>query len=234
MEKISRYFIISVFLLVFAGSASAQDTLNFPLNMRVGFDIANPVVSLIKKDISGYEGFVAIDLNEKMAAVIEGGYLDFKYSQYNYNYFSKGTFFRIGVDFNSMQPKQALGKYYAGIGLRYGFTVFNQEVKGFVYENYWGSKSTDINSKNYSAHYIEVLPGIRTEVFKNFSMGWCIRLRMLVYSSTGKDLRPLFLPGFGNGSKSFSEGFNYYLIWQIPYKNRTVITKVPVPVNLVE
>jgi hypothetical protein len=227
MKRISRYF-ISIFFLIVAVSVSAQDTLNIPLNLRMGIDIFNPVMSLINKDISGWEGFVATELSEKLATVIEAGYLDYKYSQYNYNYFSKGTFFRLGVDINSMQPKKALGKYYAGIGLRYGFTVFRQEVNGLKHENYWGSATADVPSENYSAHFIEVLPGIRSEVFKNFSMGWTIRLRMLLYTNTGKDFRPLFLPGFGNGVKNFSQGFNYYLTWQIPYKNKTVITRKPV------
>jgi hypothetical protein len=233
MKRILKYF-INVFLLTCTVSVSAQDTLDIPLYLRMGIDIAYPVMSLINKDISGGEGFLAVDINEKMSAVLEAGQIDYKYSQYNYNYSSKGTFFLMGMDFNSMQPKQALGKYYAGIGLRYGFSVFNQEVKGFVHENYWGSVTMDINSEKYSAHFIEVLPGIRTEVFKNFSMGWSIRLRILLNTSTGKDLRPVFLPGFGNGGKTFSRGFNYYLIWQIPYKSKTVITKVPVLVNPTE
>jgi hypothetical protein len=232
--KIILKFFISGFLWVIVVSVSAQDTLNIPLNLRFGIDIANPVISMIKKDISGWEGFVSMDINEKIAGVIEAGNLDFKYSQYNYNYSSNGTFFRMGIDVNSMKPKTALGKYYAGIGLRYGISFFNQEVTGLTHENYWGIATTDINSEKYSAHFIEVLPGIRSEIIKNFSMGWSIKLRMMMYSSTGKDLRPAFLPGFGNGGKTFSQGFNYYLIWQIHYKNKTVVTKPPVLIESTE
>jgi hypothetical protein len=233
MKKILKYF-ISFFLLAGFVSVSAQDTLNIPLNLRIGFDLFSPAMSLVNKNIKGAEGFMAVDLNDKLAVVFEGGHTDYKYSQYNYNYFSKGTFFRLGVDINSMQTKMALGKYYAGIGLRYGFTVFRQEIIGLEHENYWGITIVDIPSKNYSAHFIEVLPGIRSEIFKNISLGWTIRLRMLLSIGTGKDLKPVYLPGFGNGGKTFSQGFNYYLIWQIPYKNRKVITRPPVIVNQTE
>lgn len=227
MKTISGYF-ISVFLLIKVVSTSAQDTLNIPLSIRMGVDLANPVMSLLNKDVTGFEAFTAIDLSEKVAAVLEAGHLDFKYSQYNYNYFAKGTFFRLGIDINSMKPKSAIGKYYAGIGVRYGLTFFSQEVKNLEHVNYWNTVTTDIPLHNYSAHFIEVNPGIRSEVFKNFSMGWTIRLRMLLYTNTGNDLRPVYLPGFGNAGKTFSKGFNYYLIWNIPYKNKTVITRPPV------
>jgi hypothetical protein len=233
MKKILKYF-ISLLLLAGSISASGQDTLSIPLNLKIGVDVFNPLMSLVNKNISGLEGFAGVDINENMTAVFEGGYLDYSYSQYNYSYGSKGNFFRIGVDFNSMKPKIALGKYYAGIGIRYGFSVFQQETKELEHENYWGKAYSNISSKNYSAHFIEVSPGIRSEVFKNFSMGWNIKLRILLYSSTEKDLRPLYLPGFGNSTKSFSKGFNYYLVWNIPYKNKRVITKPPVIVEPAE
>lgn len=227
-KKKTSGFFISIFFLVNIIAVSAQDTLNITLNIRVGIDIANPVRSFINDDITGLEGYISYDLNEKLAPVFEAGFIDFKYSQYNYNYSAKGTFFRLGVDLNSMKPKTAIGKYYAGIGVRYGVTFFNQEVKGLQHENYWSISTADIPSRNYSAHFLEVLPGIRAEVFTNFSMGWTVRLKMLIHSGTGKDLRPVYLPGFGNAGKTFTQGFNYYLIWSIPYKNRIVITKPPV------
>jgi hypothetical protein len=48
---------------------------------------------------------------------------------------------------------------------------------------------------------------------------------MLLYTGTGKDFRPVYFPGFGNGTKTFSAGLNYYIIWNIPYKKINAILK---------
>jgi hypothetical protein len=48
---------------------------------------------------------------------------------------------------------------------------------------------------------------------------------MLLYSGTGKDLRPVNFPGFGNGTKTFSTGISYYIVWNIPYKKINAIIK---------
>jgi hypothetical protein len=60
-------------------------------------------------------------------------------------------------------------------------------------------------------------------------MGWNISMRMMLYSGTGKDLKPIYLPGFGNAQKNISAGVNYYLVWSIPYKKIRVILKKEEP-----
>jgi hypothetical protein len=66
-------------------------------------------------------------------------------------------------------------------------------------------------------------------------MGWSITLKKLIYSGTGKDLRPIYLPGFGSGANSFSTGIGYFFTWSIPYKTIRVkmkIEKEPEPEDL--
>jgi hypothetical protein len=71
---------------------------------------------------------------------------------------------------------------------------------------------------SHAAHFVEVSPGIRTELFRNFAIGFTVRLRILIYAGTSADLKPIDIPGYGNGTKRFSPGLNYYIIWSIPYK----------------
>ncbi|NMC39418.1 MAG: hypothetical protein GYA41_13945, partial [Bacteroidales bacterium] len=68
----------------------SQDTIIFPLKFRTGVDITGPVISFSDKERLSLEGFLSLDRNEKMAYVIEGGYLKYKYSQYNYVYQTSG------------------------------------------------------------------------------------------------------------------------------------------------
>ncbi|MBS1231460.1 MAG: hypothetical protein H6R35_298 [Bacteroidetes bacterium] len=224
MRRIFAYF-ISLQLLFSGGSLIAQDTVMFPLKIRVGFDIAGPGIYMTDKNNLSLEGYISYDGNEKRTYVIEAGFLNYKYSQYNYDYRSKGVFTRIGVDFNLLKPEMSMGKYWAGIGLRYGLSVFNSETPLFKYENYWGTVTSSIPSRTRTGHFFEIAPGVKTELFRNFSMGWTIRLKLLISGGGGKDLRPIYFPGYGNGGDRTTAGFSYFITWNIPYKIKTVITK---------
>lgn len=201
-----------------------QDTVMFPLKIRAGVDIAGPGIYAGNKDNLSLEGYISFDRNEKTSYVFEAGYLDYKYSQYNYSYKSNGVFARLGADFNMLNPSSSAGKHWAGIGLRYGIGIFKAETPSYEYNNYWGSITSSIPSRASTGHFIEVVPGVRTELFRNFSMGWNIRLKLLIAGGGGKDLRPIYFPGYGNGGKRTAAGITYYISWNIPYKTKRVIT----------
>ena len=224
MRRISAYF-ISLLIFLHTGNLIAQDTVLFPLKIRAGIDIAGPGIYLSDKNNLSMEGYFSFDKSEKMAYVLEAGYLNYKYSQYNYDYTSKGVFARLGVDFNLLKPGTSPGKYWAGIGLRYGMSLFNSETLSFQHENYWGTVTSSIPSKKAMGHFIEVAPGVKTEIFRNLSMGWTIRLKLLISGGGGSDLRPIYFPGYGNGGKRTAAGISYFITWNIPYKTKTVITK---------
>lgn len=122
------------------------------------------------------------------------------------------------MDFNLLKPENALGKYYAGIGLRYGLSIFTSKVPSFSVTNYWGTTSGSISKSTNLAHFIEFSPGIRTELFPHVEIGWTISLRFMLYSNTGSNLKAIYVPGFGNATKIFSPGINYYILISIPYK----------------
>jgi hypothetical protein len=218
MKRILTYFIS---ILVFSGTLNvyAQDTILYRPRVNIGADLFGPGYYLVDKNILSIEGYISADFDTNKAAVVEIGYLDYKYSQYNYDFLSNGYFIRLGINFNTLSPETSQGgKYFAGIGLRYGLSIFTAETPYMKGENYWGIVESYAPSKTSAAHFLEILPGIRTEIFSNVSLGWVIRLRFLVYSGTGKDLKSVYIPGYGNGTKNFSPGINYYLVFSIPYK----------------
>lgn len=234
MQRISVYIISILFVLLCCiPEAKAQDeppdTVIIPLKIRAGIDLAGPAVYLYDNDNLNIEGFVSADLNAKTGIFIGMGYSNFKYSQYNYEYLSNGYFLKAGVDFNILKPETSIGKYWAGIGLRYGLSLYTSEIPSFEHESYWGTTITTIPPESYMGHYLEVSPGFRAEVFNNFSMGWSVNLRRLIYSGTGKDIRPIYFPGFGTGDKTVGFGFNYFLTWNIPFKKISVQIKQEEP-----
>jgi Domain of unknown function (DUF6048) len=209
--------------------AHSPDTILIPLKIRVGLEVSGPAIHYSDKNILNEEAYVSVDLDEKHSAFLAVGYLNYKYSQYNYSYLNHGSFVRIGMDFNLLKADKSLGKYWAGIGLRYGLSRFISETPSFEKEDYWGTTSSSIPQKISWGHFIEASPGVRAEIFNHFSIGWSVSLRMLLHSGTGKDLRPVYFPGFGDGTKTITTGMSYYIVWNIPYKKINVILKKPPP-----
>lgn len=230
MRRISAYIISPLLILIsYATKIQAQDTIPIPLKIKIGLEVSGPAIYFTNKNILNTEGYFSIDLNERISPVIGAGYLNYKYSQYNYEYLNKGYFVRAGADINLLKPEKSLGKYWVGLGLRYGISRFSSEVPSYTFRNVWDTVTSSIPTRTNWGHFIEASPGVRAEVFKNFSIGWSISLRMLLYTGAGKDLRPIYFPGFGAGSKRFSSGLSYFLVWNIPYKKITVITKKQTP-----
>ncbi len=230
MRRISAYF-ISIQAAIFFSllTAAGQDTLFIPLKIHAGIEAIGPVTYFIDKQILRTEGYVSADLNEKLGVAFETGYLDYNYSQFNYTFLNKGFFIRTGVDFNLLKPKKSLGKYWAGIGLRYGLSHYQWEVPEFRQSNYWGDFTSSIAPAKSWGHFIEASPGMRAEIFSNFSMGWSVSLRMLLSSGSSGGLKPIYFPGFGDAEKRFSTGFRYFFVWSIPYKKIRVIIRKPEP-----
>jgi len=225
-----RYF-ISIILVIsgWVCKLQAQDTIIFPLKFRVGFDIAGASKYFYDKEKANLEAYFSADLNEKRSAIFIIGRSDYTYSlnrdetfrMYRFN--SKGFYLKSGIDINMFSPKKAAGKYSLGVGLRYGITNYTYSVPEINFDNYWGNYQTSIPKNRAWAHYIEVTPAIRAEIFKNINLGWSVSLRKMISAGTGKNMKPIYLPGYGDTSKSFGFGINYFIIWNFPYKDKRVI-----------
>lgn len=229
MKRISGYFISLLAALTLSLPGISQDTLDIPLKIRIGLEVTGPAIWFAEKNILNTEAYLSADLNEKRSVMLGAGFLDYRYSQYNYDYRNKGFFVRTGMDFNLLATQKANGIYWAGIGLHYGLSRFTSETPYFQKDNYWGTVISAIDTKKSWGHFVEVAPGVRAEVLRNFSIGWTMSMRLLLYNGSDKNLRPIYFPGFGNGGKKVSSGINYFLIWNIPYKRIRVIIKPEEP-----
>ncbi|NMC41305.1 MAG: hypothetical protein GYA43_09065 [Bacteroidales bacterium] len=221
--KRTYVFSISILLQLIIFSASGADTLIFPLKIRAGVDLFGPGYRIADKNNISLEGLLIIDRDTSFSWVFSAGHQKYSFSQYNYEYSAKGLFFKAGAEINAISPLVSRGKYFAGAGIRYAVSFYTYETPFISSGNYWGEVHNSIGKTSRAAHFLEASPGIRTEVFKNIMIGWSVHLRLLIYSGTGKNLRPVYIPGYGNGTKSFSPGLSYYLIWSIPCKTEKII-----------
>ncbi len=231
MKRISVFFTELILIIVFGSiSVRAQDTVYVPLKIRTGIEVSGPVrYFLFDKNILTTEGNLLVDISEKHSVMFGGGFADYKYSHDNYEYVANGTYLKAGMDFNLLGAKKAQGKFFTGIGIHYGIARFNSAVPLFRTENYFGPVESNIPNRRGIVNFAEAIPSVRAELFKNLSIGWNINIRVILRTSTGNDLKALYLPGFGNASKKVNTSLSYFITWNIPYRTKRVIILPPAP-----
>ncbi len=82
-----------------------------------------------------------------------------------------------------------------------------------------------VSGKEYSgltASWIEVVGGVKAELFDNLFLGFSTRLNYLVSNKKPENFDNLFIPGFNRTYEGkFGVGFNYSLSYFIPlYKSK--------------
>jgi len=203
----------------------SQDTVTIPLHFRAGFDVSGPVLHLLNNDLNSYGVLASLDLNQAISLNAGLRYTTFSSVEYNYNYSSRGASVVIGADYNFMKPKTAQGKFNAGIGLRYGLSFYSQEASDIKYTNKWGEGVSSMPLSHHTGHFLEITPGVRTELFNGVTIGWNVYMRLLISAGAGKDLNPIRMPGFGDATSRMTTGAEYYVSFSIPYKKIKVIIK---------
>jgi hypothetical protein len=230
-----RYIISIIFVATgWVCKLQAQDTIIFPLKYRVGFELIGASKYFYDKDRANLETYFSVDLDEKRSAILIAGRSNYTYSRQRdesfmmYNFNSKGFYLKTGIDFNMFKPQKAAGKYSLGVGFRYGITNYSYDFPEINFENYWGNYQTSIPKNRTWAHYLEATPAIRAEIVKNLSLEWSVGIRKMLSTGTGKDMKPIYLPGYGNGTKSLDFALSYFIIWNFSYKDKRVIILPPI------
>jgi len=222
MAKKTCIFFISLLLLA-GGRAVSQDTVTVPLHIRAGFDLSGPVVKLINNELISYGVLASADMNSALSLSAGLRYSSFHRQQHNYDFSSRGTSIVAGVDYNFIKSNTAQGKHYAGIGLRYGLSIYGEEASMIKYTNEWGAGETSLPLSHHAGHFLEITPGVRTELFPGVTIGWNLYMRLMISAGAGKDLKPVWMPGYGAATRGMTTGAEYYISISIPYKKIRVI-----------
>ena len=189
--------------------------------IRVGMDLTRPFQYLwVKGNRYGYEFTADMELWPNLFPVFETGYDIMKIETQYINYTGQGTYSRIGIDYNLLEAKSVEEKDIFYIGLRYGFTIANQQVNQYMIDSYWGQTTGNFANQSYFAHWGEILLGIKGEIFHNFYMGWTVRGKVRL-SHTDLGMPPeYFIPGYGDAEKKFTLDFTYSVFYNIPWDFR--------------
>ena len=180
-----------------------------------------------------YNGtYIGVDLYGIGSKILGGDFMSSDtWSETGIHYKSKAApFFRIGVDYNTMAKKKEKNSYlYAG--LRYAFSSFKYDVSTLpandpiwgdvignpsLEDDYWGGSVpfSHLGMKG-SVQWLEIVLGVKVRIYKNFNMGWSVRMKYKTKASIGEYGAPWYVPGYGK-YKSNNMGITYSLIYKLP------------------
>lgn len=219
---------ISILVLTVSLSVNAQEDkekdsikLQNKFGLRVGADISRPIISAFNDDLKGIEIVADYRLNNRLFIATELGFYDRTTDEDYINFNSKGSYAKLGVNYNLYQNWGNMSnEIFAGI--RYGYSSFSQTLNSYSpnYEgNYFPTYTVDANTKfsSLNAHWLELVTGIKVEVFNNLYLGTSVSLKKMISQKQPENFKNLYIPGFERvylNDTGF--GFNYTVSYLIP------------------
>lgn len=239
-------FFIS-FLWVFGQAAFSQDkaaqkdavvqndSVVYPeqFGIRVGVDLSKPIRSLIDENYKGFEILGDMRIYEDYYLAAEFGNERFLYDEANLQIESKGSYFKIGADYNAYNNWLGMENIIF-VGLRYGFATFNETLKEYtIYSSssYFEPDVRVINKefKDLTASWLEFQFGIKAEVLHNVYLGIHAELKRRLSQQTPPNISNVYIPGFHKtyeGSK-FGVGWGYSISYMIPIYSKKQNKELP-------
>jgi Domain of unknown function (DUF6048) len=239
MRHISRYF--CSFLLLCSISVFAQekpkDTIAQPVKsdrygIRVGVDLHRLSRSFYDDGFKGLEIVGDYRLTKKMYIAAELGNVDYTVHDAQLDFTTKGNYLKIGFDYNAYENWLDMENMIY-VGLRYGISGFSQNLNSYkIYDNsgYFDEVTMSPNTKysGLTAHWIEVVGGVKAEVFDNLFIGFSFRLNNLISDKKPAGFDNLYLPGFNRTyDGKFGVGFNYTVSYFIPFYKKQAAIPAP-------
>lgn len=195
----------------------------YPLfnGVTIGVNIWDPVMRALGQEYGLVDFSAEVDLYNRFFPAVEIGLgaanatPDFG----NFTYKSPmSVFMKVGGGYNFLHGKNADYKLIGGF--RIGFSSFNYEiVDAEVGSDYWDDYNDfNILDQHSAALWGELNLGVKVRVYRDFSMGWMLRIQRMFTCSHSEYSTPGYIPGFGKSSAGINGSF--YLYYTIPLKSK--------------
>ncbi|MCR9183452.1 MAG: DUF6048 family protein [Flavobacteriaceae bacterium] len=228
MKHIFLSFISLLFFVPFSKAQTTSETTNDTLvhkekfGLRVGIDLFKPARTLFDEDYSGFEIMGDYRVYKNYYAALELG--NEQKTTFDDNLTSKGdgSYFKLGFDYNAHNNWAGLNNMIFA-GLRYGLSSFSQELIEYQIATVAPFFPPDIRTEpivfdGLTVHWVEVIVGIKTEIFNNLYLSLNLQLKNRVSETKPENFDNLFIPGFGRTyeNSKFGAGFGYGVSYLIP------------------
>ena len=201
--------------------------------LRVGADLYKIARSFYDDDYKGFEITADYRYSKRIYIAGELGNENKTTDEPQLNFTTKGSFFKLGADYNMYENWLDMENMIT-IGARYGFSSFSQKLNSYKIYNanpYFADDSNFINDSRefngLSAHWLEIVAGVKAEILNNVFLGFSLRLNYLLTQKEPNDFENLYIPGYNRTyDGKFGVGFNYSISYFIPLYKKQNLPKV--------
>lgn len=194
--------------------------------LRFSFDIAKPVINLLQDTRRSYEFAIDYYYRNEVYLALEGGFGSAGYHYPDLNYDTRNAFLRAGFDKTLIKRIGNADWDMAFFGLRYALAPIHRDVATYtIGDSVWGSSVATVAATNQLAHWVELTGGIKVELLQHFMLGWNLRGRFLLNETSFRELRPVFIAGFGRGDRSTVFDFNIFVSYSLRWDGQKDIVK---------
>ena len=238
MRHMYKYIISICLLFVFVDGFSQEqkkdtlidsktDSISYKTNygLRLGIDISKPILAQFSDTYNGLEIVGDYRIKKNLYIAAEVGYEEETTEEDYTNSTSKGNYIRVGFNYNAYQNWLDMNNEIF-IGYRYGFSLFEQTLNSYtpnVNSSYFPStaNTTPLTTTDLSAHWSELVFGLKVETFKNFFITFSGSYKVTMSVKEPENFKTLYSPGFNRIFETGTGfGFNYTLTYLIPFKKK--------------
>ncbi len=199
--------------------------------LRLGVDLFKLSRSFYDKNYKGLELVGDFKFTRKHYLAAEIGNENKTVADDQLNFTTKGTYIKVGFDYNSYENWLGMNNMIY-VGMRYGASSFSQTLNSYsiYYANTYFPKPTIESGEKFdglSAQWIEVIAGVKAEMFSNFYIGFSFRMNNLITNKLPENFDNLYIPGFNRTyGGNFGAGFNYSISYFVPLYKTVLKTKM--------
>ena len=191
--------------------------------LRLGLDINKLVNSSINNNYDGFELNADYRIGNKLYIASEIGLIENTEDEEYINFTTKGTYIKSGIDYN-MYTNWIDMQNMIFAGFRIGYSNFEQTINNYtIYDTnnqIWGQSfiNTPINNEDLSSLWVELIIGLKAEIFNNLFLGFNLEVKKMINSEIKNNIQNMYVPGFNKTfeGSSFGVGFGYKLSYLIP------------------
>lgn len=214
--RISKYIYSIIFLLPLV--LKGQDSTQFIRSVTLNADLMAPAMQFFEEGRKAYSAGMDLQLGESIYVGAQLGIQDIE-KDYNFlDYESTGAFWKFCFKYNILKRKDDDKKSIGFLSLRSGYAILKQKTGNItILGNDFPSQAFNLKDETLNTFWIEFGGGIRASLIKNLMMGWNIHGRIRLKDPGYELVPPVYIPGFGDGSKKFNMGFEYTISYIIPF-----------------
>lgn len=179
-------------------------------------DVLGPAMYALG-DYGSVEAALRLNLRNTYFPIAELGYgkCDTRDGNTDITYKASAPYMRFGVDLNLLKDKYQDNRLF--VGARYGISKFSYDMSvPEMTDPVWGGVSSmDYKGLDATVQWLELVFGVQVKIWRNFHMGWSVRMKKKLSTDADERANPYYVPGYGTTVSGTSWGGTYSLIFDL-------------------